>query len=586
MAQTQHADWVSDLADRVVAEGARRAPGRPIVCASGISPSGPIHLGNLREIMVPHLVADEIRRRGLPCRHLFSWDDYDRLRKVPAELPASFAEHIGRPLTSVPDPYGCHQSWAEHFKEPFRRALAEIGVAVEEISQTLMYESGAYRDQILTAMRQRAAIDAVLGRYRTAQPTAADEPGGPGYYPYRPYCATCGRDSTTITSYDDETTKLGYTCSFGHAGCFELAERARGKLAWKVDWPMRWAYEGVTMEPAGVDHSSPGSSFTVGSHLVREVFGGEAPYYLQYSFVGTPGAAKMSGSSGGAPTPADALGILEAPILRWLYARRKPNQAITVAFDHEVGRLYDEWDALSRRVAAGTAKASDAAAHARSVATTVAVLPRTPRPLPFRTLASVVDITAGDEGQMLRILRDLADDSAEAGGGREAGGAAEAGGARGAGEAGGAGGAGGGPVSGLDEFRPRLDRAGTWVTEFMPAEERTQVRAEPDAERLAALTEAQRRSIEILLDGLDQHWSLPALTALLYGVPKLRSGLPMDAPPSPELKVAQREFFALLYQLLVGRDTGPRLPTLLLSLGRNRIRTLLPVQSTSQSNPA
>jgi lysyl-tRNA synthetase class 1 len=493
--------------------------------------------------MVPHLVADEIRRRGVACRHLLSWDDYDRLRKVPADVPGEYAEHLGRPLTSVPDPYGCHESWAEHFKAPLRAALAEIGVVVEEISQTQMYESGAYRAQVLTAMRRRTEIHRVLRRYRTAStadPDGTEETGG--YYPYRPYCATCGRDSTTITAYDDETTKLAYTCAFGHSGSFELAEPSRGKLVWKVDWPMRWAYEGVTMEPAGVDHSSPGSSFTVGSHLVRDVFGGEPPFYVPYSFVGSPGAAKMSGSRGRAPTPADSLGILEAPILRWLYARRKPNQSITVAFDQEVGRLYDEWDALCRRVADGTAKVADAVAHGRSVATSTMVLPQTPRTLPFRTLASIVDVTSGNERQMLRILNEVAGD---------------------------------GPVRRLGEFQPRLDKARAWVTQYVPAEERTQVRTEPDITRLATLSDVQRQAIRTLLDGLDDHWSLSGLTALVYGVPKLVRGLPVDSPPTPELKVAQREFFALLYQLLVGRDTGPRLPTLLLSLGRARIRALL-----------
>lgn len=77
-------DWVSRFADEVIAEAERRAPGKAVVVASGLSPSGPIHLGNLREVMTPHLVADEIRRRGIEVRHLISWDDYDRYRKVPA----------------------------------------------------------------------------------------------------------------------------------------------------------------------------------------------------------------------------------------------------------------------------------------------------------------------------------------------------------------------------------------------------------------------------------------------------------------------------------------------------------------------
>ena len=114
-------DWVARTAAQVRAEGERWHPGEVPTCASGISPSGPVHLGNLRELMTPHLVADEVRRNGAPCRHILSWDDYDRLRRVPAGLPDSFTEHIGRPLTGVPDPCGQHENFAAHFKAPLAR---------------------------------------------------------------------------------------------------------------------------------------------------------------------------------------------------------------------------------------------------------------------------------------------------------------------------------------------------------------------------------------------------------------------------------------------------------------------------------
>src|ERR1700683_2923071 len=84
-------DWVARAAGEARAEGECRHPGEPPTCASGISPSRPVHLGNLRELMVPHLVADEVRRSGAPCRHILSWDDYDRLRRGPAGVPAEFA---------------------------------------------------------------------------------------------------------------------------------------------------------------------------------------------------------------------------------------------------------------------------------------------------------------------------------------------------------------------------------------------------------------------------------------------------------------------------------------------------------------
>src|SRR3954449_867345 len=148
------ADWVARLADEVMAESQRRAPGKPIVCASGLSPSGPIHLGNLREVMTPHLVADEIRRRGHAVEHILSWDDYARFRRVPGGSDPSGAEHIGKPLTSVPAPPGSpFSSWAEHFKAAMIASLNELGVEFRGISQTEMYTSGAYRAQILLAMR-------------------------------------------------------------------------------------------------------------------------------------------------------------------------------------------------------------------------------------------------------------------------------------------------------------------------------------------------------------------------------------------------------------------------------------------------
>ncbi|MEV0997315.1 lysine--tRNA ligase [Nonomuraea sp. NPDC050202] len=538
MADSAETDWVSRFADEVISEAERRAPGKTIVCASGLSPSGPIHLGNLREVMTPHLVADEIRRRGLECRHLLSWDDYDRFRRVPAGIDPSWAEHIGKPLTSVPAPPGsAYANWAEHFKAPLVTALAELGVEYDPISQTEQYTSGVYREQILTAVRERARIDAVLSRYRLKQAPEAEQ-AADDYFPYKPYCDLCGRDLTTVTNYDDETTELAYTCECGFGETVRLAEHDRGKLVWKVDWPMRWAHEGVIFEPSGVDHHSPGSAWIVGGQLVGEVFGGQQPIGPMYAFVGITGMAKMSSSKGGVPIPADALEIMEAPLLRWLYARRKPAQSFKIAFDQEIQRLYDEWDSLGRKVAAGQAQPAELAAYNRAVSTAAGPLPATPHPVAYRTLASVVDITTGHAEQTLRILRDLDG------------------------------------VRTLGEAGPRLGRAQRWVELHLPADQRTRVRESPDQELLDSLGPAEHEALRLLADGLDD-WTLEGLTALVYGVPKLQAGLPVDAKPTPEMKTAQRAFFTLLYRLLVGQDTGPRLPTLLMAVGADRVRKLV-----------
>lgn len=565
----ERADWVSRIADDVIAEAERR--GTKPVAASGLSPSGVIHLGNFREVMTPHLVADELRRRGVDAEHIISWDDYDRFRKVPAGIEGvdeTWAQHIGKPLTSVPAPPGsAHGSWAAHFRARAEEGFAALGIRYRGISQTEQYRAGAYTEQILHAMRHRAEIDAILAQYRTL-PAAKDEDeelqraldagsgaaseddgsAGGEYYPYKPYCTACGKDLTTIEAYDDDSTEMTYSCACGHRETVLLREFRSGKLVWKVDWPMRWASERVVFEPSGVDHQSPGSSFQVGLQLAP-VFGWERPLGPMYAFVGFGGVAKMSSSRGGAPDTLDALRVMEGPVLRWLYARRRMNQSFDVAFGSELQRTYDEWDALARKVDAGSAQPGDLAALERALGTADERLEQTPRRVAYRTLASVVDITFGDEAQVLRILRGLDDE----------------------------------PLDDLEPLQPRLAKVEAWVATHMPAEEHTTVREAPDAEALAALTETEREALHLLLEGggglpaIDEAWTLDGLTNQVYGVAKVQRGLEPDAivKGDKELSGAQRAFFALLYRLLVGRETGPRIPTLLLAIGSERVRALL-----------
>lgn len=550
-------DWVTRAADQALRHARSTTPDGElpelVTCASGISPSGPIHLGNLREFLTVHFVAEEIRRRGVAVRHLHSWDDYDRFRKVPAGVDESWNEHIGRPLSAVPDPAGEHESWAERFKAPLKAALAEMGCEMVEVSQTRMYRSGAYREQILTAIRRRGEIEAVMSRYRTKPGTESAEQGGDtdegsahgslARFPYKPYCRGCGRDLVTLTSYDDETTDLAYTCDVcGDSYVTNVATQDEGKLVWKVDWPMRWTYESVHFEPAGVDHASPGSSFTVGQEIIGPVFGGTAPSFFGYSFVGVAGMPKMSSSKGGVPTAAEALRILEAPILRWLYVRRQPKQAFTVDFGAEVLRLYDEWDALTRK-AADPAK-RDAAVLAWERASSTAAAGRLPTPkvvVPFRMLSSVADVTAGSAELISQTVERVGHTHAS-----------------------------------VDDLQPRLSRAMTWVSEYVPADERTVVRETPDAERLGALAADEEQWLRELVDRLPASFDdADGLTSLIYGVPKLARGLTLDDPPTDEVKADQKAFFRLLYQLLVGAERGPRLPTLFAALGPDRVRPLL-----------
>jgi lysyl-tRNA synthetase class 1 len=163
--------------------------------------------------------------------------------------------------------------------------------------------------------------------------------------------------------------------------------------------------------------------------------------------------------------------------------------------------------------------------------------------VPFRVLSSVADVTAGSAEQISRIVSHV-----------------------------------GHAHSSVDDLEPRLTRAMTWTAEFVPAEDRTIVRSSPDSVRLAALPEQEREWLRLLLDGLaaqGEELDLEPVTTLVYGVPKLAHGLAVDADPTDEVKADQKAFFRLLYNLLVDKDRGPRLPTLIVALGTDRVRSLL-----------
>jgi lysyl-tRNA synthetase, class I len=539
--------WIEQTADAVEKYAlAKKGSGTKITCASGISPSGPVHLGNLREAITVHLVCEELKRRGWNAEHIHSWDDFDRLRKVPFGLPANFAEHIGKPLADVPDPFGEFPSYARRFQQAFEDSLLELGMQPRFISQAVAYRRGDYVPLMIQAILARQEIFDILAEYQTLDHFEKDaSERREEYYPVRVYCESCGKDSTAVKSFEPTTATIRYEClGCKHTGEFSLYEKVPCKLVWKADWPMRWHYEGVDFEPAGEDHAAPGSSYTVGQRIVKAVFSDQAPYFIPYGFVGMAGRSKMSSSAGSVATPRMALDILEPPIVRWLYVRKAPAQKFNIDFGQEVLRLYDEWDTYEKKVQAGSTNAADQKEYETCVRTSIGAVHKSQVPVSFRLLSSAADITQGSLEQIVRIAADQAGVSGDLG-------------------------------AFQGQLEPRLGCAVNWATHYVPEDERTHIRTEFSAEAYAALDETSQRGISMLAARLEDNWTLAGLTQLIYSIPKLLLGLPEDAQPTNEVKLAQREFFKAVYALICSSDTGPRIPTLFLSLGAQKVRSLL-----------
>lgn len=170
------------------------------VCASGISPSGSVHIGNFREVLTTFFVVKALKDLGKNTRFIFSWDDYDRFRKVPNNVDAEFQQYIGKSYVDIPDPFGCHTSYAEHFEAEFEDVLNVFGIDIEFIYQHRAYTSGKYNKQILHALTQRKEIYDILMKFKTSQSTNQQRDS---FYPITIYCKNCGKDDTKMIRFDE-----------------------------------------------------------------------------------------------------------------------------------------------------------------------------------------------------------------------------------------------------------------------------------------------------------------------------------------------------------------------------------------------
>lgn len=331
-------DWVGP----VVEEIQKARPG-PCTIATGVSPSGPIHIGNLREVFIADSVARGLRGRGELARLVYIADSYDPLRKVYPFLPASYEAHVGKPLSEVPDPEGCCASYAEHFlrgldvladleiKEGFDERGNRSDRTVVPIRSDRLYKEGRYSEVIRTALDRRDDLVRIV-----AEVSGREVPRE--WSPFMPICEKCGRlDRTTVAGHD--ATHADYACKCGHRG--RAPYTGGGKLGWRIDWPARWKLLGVSVEPFGKDIGAAGGSHDTGVRIAREIFGYEPPFPIYFEHILLKGEAggKLSKSAGRTLTARELLEIMPPHTLRALMTQTTPRKAIR--FDPGIELLRD-----------------------------------------------------------------------------------------------------------------------------------------------------------------------------------------------------------------------------------------------------
>src|SRR3989344_3582015 len=229
--------WADKAAERVIKEKGNKSG---YVCASGITPSGTIHIGNFREIITTDLIAKALQKKGKRVKFLYSWDDFDRLRKIPPNVDKKWVDYIGMPISNVPDPFNCHESYALHFEKELEKGIEGLGFDVEYIRQSEVYGSCKYAKEIRRALNNKDQAIKILNKYRK-------EPLKEDWIPLTVYCEKCGKDNTKVLNYDGDF-KIKYECDCGYSDEVDFSKRGIVKLPWRLDWPMRWNYEKVDFD--------------------------------------------------------------------------------------------------------------------------------------------------------------------------------------------------------------------------------------------------------------------------------------------------------------------------------------------------
>ncbi len=327
--------WPFEEARKIVKRFAESGFAECVLFETGYGPSGLPHIGTFGEVARTTMVMNAFRvltGDEVPVRLLCFSDDMDGMRKVPENVPNQemLREHLGRPLTSVPDPFEKFESFGHHNNAMLRRFLDAFGFHYEFASATEYYKSGRFDSMLLQAAKKNQEIlDVML-------PTLGEERQAT-YSPFLPISPKSGRvlyvpmkevdaEAGTVTFEDEDGEVTTLPITGGHV-----------KLQWKPDFGMRWAALGVAFEMYGKDHQ-------INSNLydrICRILGQQPPEHFIYELFLDENGEKISKSKGNGLTIDEWLAYAPSQSLS-LFMFTKPRTAKRLYFD-VIPRQVDEY---------------------------------------------------------------------------------------------------------------------------------------------------------------------------------------------------------------------------------------------------
>jgi lysyl-tRNA synthetase class 1 len=503
--------WVDLLAEEILKA---RTETRHVV-NDAKSPSGRVHVGSLRGVILHDCVARALRDRGVEVEYVYGYDDYDPMDGLPPGRQ-DLAPYLGVPLSDVPSPDpAVAPSFARYYADEFTRVFSRLGATPRIYWTSELYRSGQFDDAIRTALdraEEIIEIDRAISGSRKAE-----------RHPVQVICEACGKIGTTVilrwngseVEYECRPDKVTWARGCGYRGRRRPFGGA-AKLQYITEWAAKWRLLRVTVEGAGKDHMTRGGSFDRAGAIVEAVYGYPRPFSIPYEWL-LVGGRKMASSKGVGVPAADFADLLRPELARFTIVRPHYRQAVNFDPSGEtIPLLYDEYDRAARAYF-GREDDPDLArtfyySHPSGGMTDVFRLR-------FSTVAHLCQIPSADV---------YAKAAAEKGA----------------------------PLTPADraELDARLADARRWLRTYAPASYRFEVQERLPASA-AELTDAQRAFLADLVPLVEQGLPGEALHAAIHAL-KGRHGL------------APKAAFGAIYQAFLGKDSGPQAGWFLAALDR------------------
>ena len=521
----------------VVSEEAIERFGNKQVVATGWAPSGHYHVGNFKEAVTCRAFHRELINLGADSYYLLNIDNVDTLDKIPAYFKDQYGKmlrpYLGHAICEVPDPLGCHDSYADHFIDDALKIMETFDVKLNPIYTSELYKEGKYDKYAKLYLEKSEEL------YKLTEEITGSRMEQ-FFHVQCPECKNLAAPIITNYEFVNDKIKLEISCQREKRGCGQTSSITLGDTLWKIKWRLDWAarqdFLGVTVESSGKDHGVAGGSIDSSLAIHKDIFKKEKlPLLLQHGFL-TFGGKKLSGSTGSGMPVSEFPKILEPTTFLYKIYRNNLRTDVDFKVDIDVPSVASEYDKAEELFFEETEiehlKTREKTVKAFKLAQIETLPSKKPVRIDYGHLVTVMQVCLFDKEKVIEKLtkgnklpKALSSED-------------------------------------LSLFNSRYNKAKYWIDNYANENLKFNIVDEPNCNDVQAIDKTVLEQLISSIKEIPEGYEGDDITQDLYNSAK-------------ELEIKPTLFFRAIYRIILGRNSGPRAGTLIEGLGKEEVLRIL-----------